>query len=54
MSGNIHLHTGIVYAYMNKTHWNTVTPGGEISADELKRMVENSCNLIKPKVRKPK
>jgi len=38
--------------HMNKTHWNTVTLGGDVSEDELKRMIERSYNLIKPKVRK--
>ena len=39
--------------HMNKTHWNTVTLGGDVSEDELKRMIERSYYLIKPKVRKP-
>jgi predicted DNA-binding protein (MmcQ/YjbR family) len=38
--------------HMNKTHWNTVTLGGDVHDDELKRMIERSYNLIKPKVRK--
>ncbi len=38
--------------HMNKVHWNTVTLGGDVSGDELKRMVERSYDLIKPKVRK--
>jgi predicted DNA-binding protein (MmcQ/YjbR family) len=38
--------------HMNKTHWNTVTLGGDVSADELKRMIERSYGLIKPKARK--
>ncbi|MCL2078158.1 MAG: MmcQ/YjbR family DNA-binding protein [Oscillospiraceae bacterium] len=45
--------------HMNKTHWNTVVLdngdfSGNIAADaEIKRMIENSYNLIKPK-RKPR
>ena len=38
--------------HMNKVHWNTVTLGGDVPGDELKRMVERSYDLIKPKVRK--
>jgi len=37
--------------HMNKDHWNTVTLGGDVPDDELKRMIENSYNLIKPKAR---
>jgi predicted DNA-binding protein (MmcQ/YjbR family) len=37
---------------MSKTHWNTVTLGGDVPEDELKRMIESSYELIKPKVRK--
>ena len=45
--------------HMNKTHWNTVTLGGDnadgnrcdVSEDEVKRMIANSYNLIKPKAR---
>ena len=38
--------------HMNKTHWNTVTLGGDVSDDELKRQIEMSYELVKPKVRK--
>ena len=38
--------------HMNKTHWNTVTLGGDVSDEELERMVGQSYDLIKPKVRK--
>ena len=38
--------------HMNKTHWNTVTLGGDVPDDDLKRMIEQSYDLIKPKVRK--
>ena len=37
--------------HMNKTHWNTVTLGGDVPEDELKRMIEQSYDLIKPKAR---
>jgi len=40
--------------HMNKVHWNTITLGGDVSADELKRMIERSYDLIKPKARKKK
>jgi len=38
--------------HMNKVHWNTVTLGGDVPEDELKRMIDNSYGLIKPKARK--
>ena len=37
--------------HMNKSHWNTVKLGGDVPDDELKRMIERSYNLIKPKVK---
>jgi predicted DNA-binding protein (MmcQ/YjbR family) len=37
---------------MNKTHWNMVTLDGDVPDDELKRMIERSYDLIKPKARK--
>ena len=40
--------------HMNKTHWNTVIIGGDVPDSELKRMIEHSYDLIKPKVRKRK
>jgi len=40
--------------HMNKVHWNTVTLGGDVPEEELKRMVGNSYDLIRPKVRRSK
>jgi len=40
--------------HMNKVHWNTVTLGGDVPEDELKRMVSNSYDLIKPKQKQKK
>ena len=37
---------------INKTHWNTVTIGGDVPDDALKNMINASYDLIKPKVRK--
>ncbi|MDR1703006.1 MAG: MmcQ/YjbR family DNA-binding protein [Sporomusaceae bacterium] len=37
--------------HMNKTHWNTVTLGGDVPEDEIKGMIERSYDLIKPKAR---
>lgn len=37
--------------HMNKVHWNTVTLGGDVPEDEVKRQVNASFALIKPKVR---
>jgi len=35
--------------HMNKAHWNTITLGGDVPEDDLKRMIECSYGLIKPK-----
>ena len=35
--------------HMNKTHWNDIHFGGDISDEQAKKMIENSFNLIKPK-----
>ena len=40
--------------HMNKTHWNTVTLNGDVPDEDLKRMVGQSYDLIKPKLRKKK
>jgi len=37
---------------MNIVHWNTVVVGGDVPEEEIKRMVSNSCDLIKPKARR--
>jgi len=37
--------------HMNKMHWNTVYPGGDVPDEELRRMIENSYELIQPKRR---
>lgn len=47
------MYTDVTPAYhMNKVHWNTVALGGDVPEEELKRMIERSYDLIKPKVRK--
>ena len=40
--------------HMNKTHWNTVKLGGDVPDDELRRMIERSYDLIKPKIKNGK
>jgi len=40
--------------HMNKTHWNTVYIGGDVSDEELKRQIQHSYDLIKPKIRRRK
>ena len=40
--------------HMNKVHWNTVALGGDVPMDELKRMIERSYILIKPKTMEPR
>jgi predicted DNA-binding protein (MmcQ/YjbR family) len=44
---------GVTPAYhMNKTHWNTVIIGADVTDEEVKRMIETSYDLIKPKAKK--
>jgi predicted DNA-binding protein (MmcQ/YjbR family) len=39
--------------HMNKEHWNTVyIDGGDVPEQELFDMINNSYDLIKPKIRK--
>jgi predicted DNA-binding protein (MmcQ/YjbR family) len=38
--------------HMNKQHWNTVILGGNVPIEELRRQIENSYDLIKPKARR--
>lgn len=40
--------------YMNQAHWNTVgcDANCEVPEEEIKRMVEDSYDLIKPKARR--
>ena len=40
--------------HFNKTHWNTVTLGGDVPPSEVRRQIENSYYLTKPKVRNRK
>ena len=40
--------------HMNKEHWNTVIMGSDVLQVELFRQIENSYNLIKPKVKRGK
>lgn len=44
--------------HMNKTHWNTIIMGagsaGDVPGDGLRRMIGNSYDLTKPKVKKKK
>jgi len=37
--------------HMNKVHWNTVHIDGDVPEEELRRMIGNSYDLIKPKQR---
>ncbi|GHV47937.1 hypothetical protein FACS189499_06360 [Clostridia bacterium] len=40
--------------HLNKTHWNTVITGGDVNQKELRRQIESSYDLVKPKIRKRK
>ena len=42
--------TDITPAYhMNKTHWNGIAVNGDVTDEEIRRMIERSYDLIKPK-----
>ncbi len=38
--------------HMNKKHWNTVFMDVDVPDELIKRMIENSYDLVKPKLRK--
>lgn len=38
--------------HMNKVHWNTVIVGGDVTEKEAQRMIANSYDLTRPKVRR--
>jgi len=40
--------------HMNKTHWNTVYVDGDVSREELQRMIKHSYDLTAPKVKPAK
>lgn len=38
--------------HMNKTHWNSVDPGGDVPRDELFQQIQESFDLTAPKGKK--
>lgn len=47
------VYPSVIPAYhMNKTHWNTVMLDGGVPDDAVEKMIADSYNLIKPKIRK--
>ena len=38
--------------HMNKDHWNTIVPDGDVPLEMLKMMIEKSYELTKPKQKK--
>ena len=40
--------------HMNKKHWNTVMVDGSLTDKQLKEMIDESYNLVQPKVKKGK
>ena len=40
--------------HLNKTHWNTVITDGDVNKKELRRQIESSYDLVKPKIKKRK
>lgn len=46
------VYKGVIPGYhMNKTHWNTVILDSDVPEDEIRRQIENSYNLVKPRLR---
>lgn len=46
-------YASVVPAYhMNKEHWNSIILDGSVKEDDIKRMIEESYELIKPKKKK--
>ncbi|SCP94787.1 MmcQ/YjbR family DNA-binding protein [Anaerobium acetethylicum] len=39
--------------HMNKKHWNTIIMDGTVPWEEVKRMIAESYDLVKPRVKKP-
>ena len=40
-------HAGIIPGYhMNKTHWNSVTPGDTVTMDLVQEMIDHSSELV--------
>jgi predicted DNA-binding protein (MmcQ/YjbR family) len=43
---------GVIPGYhMNKTHWNTIVIDSDVPDEEIKRQIERSYDLIKPKIK---
>lgn len=40
--------------HMNKTHWNTVNIDGDVPIAELYDMIQDSYNLVKPRIKRVK
>ncbi|WP_343209488.1 MmcQ/YjbR family DNA-binding protein [Anaerolentibacter hominis] len=46
-------YTSVIPAYhMNKDHWNTVILDGTVPEEEIRRMIGESYDLVKPKKKK--
>lgn len=49
------MYVGVIPGYhMNKQHWNTIIIGSDVPDEEIRRQIQNSYELTKPKVRKNK
>ena len=40
--------------HMNKKHWNTIVVDGSVADKQLKEWIDDSYDLVKPKMRKTK
>lgn len=46
------LYAGVIPGYhMNKVHWNTVVMGADVPDDEIRRQIEMSYDLTRPRAR---
>lgn len=47
------MYEGVIPGYhMNKTHWNTIIIGGDVPDEEIRRQIDTSYGLVKPKAQK--
>lgn len=48
------LFAGVIPGYhMNKTHWNTIVMGSDVPEEEIRRQIQNSFDLTKPRRKTP-
>lgn len=44
------IYEGVIPGYhMNKTHWNTIVMGMDVPEEEIRRQIDRSYDLVRPK-----